>query len=316
MVPLPAILQPESAMTHKPNTESRRLGTSLAASLAVHLLLALLIGVLYTSQPTPKKKAPQTMDVVMLDQKAKPKKTPPKEARTLSDRNAEGGDKTARDKVTRQARAPKPATRQPGKRPQPPAMPKKSPPPKREERPHLLTRQGPTPTVKKKPKPVKPPVPKKQVKPPAPNIPLNQLMPSTTDLAQLSHRYEREKRMRQLNSREADIPVNTREAKYAPYAQSLVRALEEQWRPGQADYNRYTQDARQATIRLTIEKNGDLGGIEILRPSPIQEINESAIRAINAAAPFRPLPRSWGLDRVSFYLTFEVVNDKFVFRTM
>lgn len=315
-MPLPAILQPESVMIHKQNAETRRLGTSFAASLAAHMLLVLLIGVMHSSQKPAHKKAPQTMDVVMLDQKAKPKRTPPKDAKTMSDRNAEGGDKAARDKVTRQARAPKQAPKQPGKRPQPPAMPKQAPAPKRDERTRLLTQKGPTPTSQKKPKPVKPPTPKKRHRPPAPNIPLNQLMPSTTDLAQLSHRYERERRMRQLNAKEADIPINTREAKYAPYAQFLVRALEEQWRPGQADYNRYTQDARQATIRLTIEKNGDLGGIEILRPSPIPEINESAIRAINAASPFRPLPRSWGLDRVSFYLTFEVVNDKFVFRTM
>jgi len=303
-------------MIRKPYTESRRLGTSFAASLAVHMLLILLVGIMHTSQKPAHRKAPQTMDVVMLDQKSNAKKTPPKHARTLSNRNAEGGDKTARDKVTRQARAPKQAPKQPGHRPRPPAMPKKAPAPKQDERPHLLTRKGPAPIPKKKLKPIKPPTPKKRNKSPAPNIPLNQLMPSTTDLAQLSHRYERERRMRQLNAREADIPINTREAKFAPYAQFLVRALEEQWRPGDADYNRYTQDARQATIRLTIEKNGDLGGIEILRPSPIPEINESAIRAINAAAPFRPLPRSWGLDRVSFYLTFEVVNDKFVFRTM
>jgi len=53
-----------------------------------------------------------------------------------------------------------------------------------------------------------------------------------------------------------------------------------------------------------------------LRPSPIRQLNESAVAAIHAAAPFRPLPRSWGLDRVSFYLTFEVLEDRFVFRPM
>jgi len=53
-----------------------------------------------------------------------------------------------------------------------------------------------------------------------------------------------------------------------------------------------------------------------LRGSPIPELNESAVEAIYAAAPFKPLPRSWGLDRASFYLTFEVVDDKIVFRTL
>jgi TonB family protein len=135
-------------------------------------------------------------------------------------------------------------------------------------------------------------------------------------LSELSRDFQRERRMKQKLNREADVPINTREAKYAPYAQSLVRVLEEQWRPGQANYQEFPEEARRSLMRLTIESNGDLGGVEILRPSPIPQINESALRAIQSAAPFRPLPSSWGLDRVSFYLTFEVVEDKFVFRPM
>jgi protein TonB len=114
-------------------------------------------------------------------------------------------------------------------------------------------------------------------------------------------------------NKSADIPINTRQAKYAPYAHSLVRALENQWRPGQADYSAYTEDDRKVLMRVTIKGNGDLGGLEILRPSPIQQLNDSAVAAVHAAAPFKPLPSSWGLDQVSFYLTFEIVDDRFVF---
>jgi len=92
--------------------------------------------------------------------------------------------------------------------------------------------------------------------------------------------------------------------------------LEEQWRPGQANYRDHAEDERRALMRLTIEKDGSLGAIEMIRPSPIQPLNDSAIKAIHDAAPFRPLPSVWGLDRVSFYLTFEVVEDRFVFRPM
>jgi len=135
-------------------------------------------------------------------------------------------------------------------------------------------------------------------------------------LAELSRDFERERRLKKMLSREADIPINTREAKFAPYAHLLVRALEEQWRPGQANYREHSAEERRSLIRLTIERNGSLSRVEILRPSPIRQLNDSAVAAIHAAAPFRPLPRSWGLDRVSFYLTFEVVGDRFVFRTM
>jgi len=296
----------------KSRSEARRLGTSFALSLALHALLALLLTYAYQHRPTPPKPPNRPMDVFLLEQKSKPQTTPPKDARTLSNRNATGGDRRARDKVTRMARAPLPTPRPKQAAPRPPT---KTPQSHRQTVTQPRPHRGPTPTARTGKQPTQTKA-KPRPRPTPPNIPLNQLMPSSSELAQLSHRYQRERRMRQLNAREADIPINTREAKYAPYAQFLVRALEEQWRPGDADYNRYSADARQATIRLTIEKNGELGGIEILRPSPIREINESAIRAIHAAAPFRPLPRSWGLDRVSFYLTFEIINDRFVFRRM
>jgi len=165
------------------------------------------------------------------------------------------------------------------------------------------------------PPPPKRPRPKPKPKRLPQQIPLADLMPSSMALAQLSRDYERERLQKTMQSREADIPINTREAKYAPYAHQLVRALEEQWRPGQANYREHSADERQALLRLTIERDGSLGGVEILRPSPIPQLNESAIAAIHAAAPFRPLPGAWGLDRVSFYLTFEVLEDRFVFRT-
>jgi len=302
-------------MSSADSRQRRRFGVSLLASIAAHALLIALVAVAHHDKPLPRKKPPQIMDVVLLDNAPSPKK-PPEDARTMSNRSAVGGSRKAQDRVTRAARAPV-VGEQPNKprRPAPPTQPKTPPPqPTPQKRPRLLAKRGPMPDNARKPTPQKKRSPK-QVQAP-PQIPLSNLMPSTMALAQLSRDFQREKRMKQMLSREADIPINTREAKYAPYAQALVRALEEQWRPGQANYEQFPEEARRALMRLTIEHNGDLGGIEILRPSPIPQINESAVAAIHAAAPFRPLPSSWGLDRVSFYLTFEVIEDRFVFRTM
>jgi len=296
--------------------ERRRIGISLIASVAVHALLAVLIVVVSTDQPIPRKKPPQIMDVVLLDANKSKTDKPPEDAKTMSNRSAVGGSSKAQDKITREARAPAVGQQQQQpQRPTPPAQPKNPPPaPEPPKRARTLAKRGATPDSNVTPEP-----PKKQsekaVQAP-PRIPLSNLMPSTMALAQLSRDFQREKRMKQMLSREADVPINTREAKFAPYAQALVRALEEQWRPGKANYEQFPEDARRALMRVTIENNGELGGVEILRPSPIPQINESAVQAIHAAAPFRPLPSSWGLDRVSFYLTFEVVEDRFVFRAM
>lgn len=300
------------------DTEQKRLTLSFAASVAVHLLVVLLVAFVHVDKPLPKKEKPQVMDVVMLNPKTPAKKTPPKDAKTVSNLNAEGSSRKAKDETTRAARAPSMSQQQqPQQKPQQPRpqMPKTPPPAEPDQRVRLLARRG-GPEVDNNPKTTKKPAKKHEKKPPLPQIPLSNLMPSTMALSQLSQDFQREKIMKERLSKEADIPINTRQAKYAPYAHELVQALEEQWRPGQADYGKYADEQRRALLRITIEHDGSLGNVEILRPSPIAQINDSAVAAIHAAAPFRPLPSSWGLDRAKFYLTFEVVDNRFVFRTM
>lgn len=297
------------------NSEQRRFSFALVASIALHILLVVMIDYADEKKPLPKKQTPQIMDVVLLDDdKKSPLKKAPDDAKTMSNRAATGGSSKAQDRVTRQARAPLSGNKQ-QPQPAPPRQPKTPPPLNQQSRTRLLAKRGDLPDSSRLKKPQKSEKPKPKPKDPS-QVPLSNLMPSAVALSQLSRDFERERRMKQKLSREADIPINTREAKYAPYAQALVRALEEQWRPGQANYEQYAEDARRALIKLTIEKNGDLAGVEILRPSPIPQINSSAIEAIHAAAPFKVLPSSWGLDRVSFYLTFEVIEDRFVFRPM
>lgn len=303
----------------KIKAEQKRFSISFAVSLTAHLLLVLLITLIETDRPIPKKQAPEIMDVVLLDPETTPKKSPSKDAKTISNRTAEGGSSKAKDRRTRTAKAPVTGPQQ-QKKPTPnmPSPPKQAqmPTPKPNQRTRTLAKRD----LKLAPSqpPEKPKKPTKKVAKPTPrNIPLSNLMPSSMALAELSRDFERERRMKQFLNREADIPVNTREAKYAPYMQAMVRSLEEQWRPGgQSDFKKYSDDARKLLVRMTIESNGSLSNLEILRPSPITALNESAVAAIHAAAPFKPLPTAWGLERVHIPMIFEVFEDKFVFRAL
>jgi len=303
--------------------QQQRFTLALAASVAVHILLAVFIVVEKHDKPLPKKATPQIMDVVLLDEEKSPSKKSNKDARTISNINATGSSRDAKDRMTRKAKAPMPNR----EKPKPPTQPKqavakpkpRATPKKVEEKDNstsLIAKQSKQPVHKNPIKTKK--VEKKQtvVEKPRQLVPLANLMPSAMALSQLSQDFERERRMKQKLTREADIPINTRQAKYAPYAQTLVRALEDQWRPGDARYEEYSEYERSASIKITIEHDGSLGGIEILRPSLLPQVNESAIKAIHAAAPFKLLPSSWGLDRANFYLTFEVVENGFVFRQM
>lgn len=297
--------------------DGARWSLSFTASVVCHVLLAVLVTWSHLSHPLPEAKYPKSMDVVLLEPSDKKPEKPPEDADAISNRSALGSSAKATDRVTRAARSPVIGSqRQPPlpAAPETPPSPPPKPTPAPAQRARTLARRG----LSLEPEPApKPPKAKPPEQPPKPaTVPLANLMPSTAALAQLSRDFERERRLKKMLSREAEVPVNTREAKFAPYAQQLVRALEEQWRPGQANYGEFPEEERRVLMQITIEGNGDLSQLKIIRPSPIANLNDSAVAAVHAASPFKPLPSAWGLDRVTFYLTFEVVEDRFVFRTM
>ncbi|MDX8412597.1 MAG: TonB family protein [Mariprofundales bacterium] len=299
---------------------NKRLLWALLASLLLHLVMLAIINIKRDhTPPAQPKKPPQTMDVVLFKQPQKKIIKKNSTAKTIANQSIVGASKPLQDRITRMARAPIVAPRPMPPRPPAPAPrmpPLPAPRPKKEQRSkrtpppiihHQVTRkQQPTP---RKSKPIH------KEKPALRPIPLTQLMASSLPFAQQSRHQDRA-RARPSLRREANIPINTREVKYAPYAHALVNALEEQWRPGQANYAQHQEQDRRVLLKLSIDRDGSLAGVEILRPSPIDKLNASAVQAIHDAAPFRPLPSAWGLDRASFFLTFEVVDDRFVFRGM
>ncbi len=52
-------------------------------------------------------------------------------------------------------------------------------------------------------------------------------------------------------------------------------------------------------IKFDILKDGTLGGVEVLKSSGFKILDDEAVRAIKAAAPFQPLPDDWGMQRYS-----------------
>lgn len=298
-----------------------RFSVAFLASVASHVLLIWLLHISASELPLSEKKASQIMDVVLLDENQPSKNKADNDAQTIANKNNTGQQLNARDNITRAAKSPmveKPKTK-PNKQPNQPSPSRQAVPPTPREREKkntnfLAIEDKTQPAIQ--PKTQAPDQKIVSAKPPTPMIPLANLMPPSSALAQLSRDFDREKRMKQMMSKEADIGINTREAKYAPYAQGLVRALEEQWRPASENLSQYSQTDRQVLMRVSIELNGALGDIKIIRASPNMALNESAIAAVNSASPFKPLPSSWGLDRANFYFIFEVVEDGFIFRSM
>ncbi|MGE5173996.1 MAG: energy transducer TonB [Betaproteobacteria bacterium] len=52
-------------------------------------------------------------------------------------------------------------------------------------------------------------------------------------------------------------------------------------------------------IKFDIMKDGSLGELELLKSSGFKILDDEALRAIRASAPFQPLPDDWSMDRYS-----------------
>jgi len=298
----------------------KKFAIALLASLVVHISLLLFIQFRDSQAPIIEKKAPHIMDVALLDESPNKTKTSPNDAKVIANRNNAGNISNVQDKANRTARAPAAKQSQPNKNKPLPLTPQvpRSPPipsPQQKSNSRIISRKNDN-TASLLPPEKEFSEDKKAVEKPAPFVPLANLLPSSSALTQLSREFDRERRMQQLLSKEADIGINTRESKYAPYAQGLVSALEEQWRPKDLVIAELAPNERKVLMRVSIGNNGELVDLKILQPSPSAELNESAIAAVYKAAPFKPLPSSWGLERANFFFMFEVVDDGFVFRSI
>jgi len=301
------------------NLPKKKLFIALLASILVHAFLLWLIQFRAADAPIIEKKPPHIMDVALLDETTTPKKDTPNDAKAIANRNNVGQQQNAQDKANRAAKAPAAVKQSPNQNkplPLAPQMPRNppipSPKPKASSR--IISREDEnSPSLL--PPDKKFSEEKESTAKPTPQIPLANLLPSTSALTQLSREFDRERRLKQLLSKEADIGINTRESKYAPYAQGLVRALEEQWRPKDLIVAELAPNERKVLMRVSIGLSGELVDIKILRPSPSPELNDSAVQAVYRAAPFKPLPSSWGLERANFFFMFEVVEGGATFRT-
>jgi protein TonB len=52
-------------------------------------------------------------------------------------------------------------------------------------------------------------------------------------------------------------------------------------------------------IKFDILKDGSLGDVDVLKSSGYKILDDEAVRAIKAAAPFQPLPDNWGMQHYS-----------------
>ncbi len=103
--------------------------------------------------------------------------------------------------------------------------------------------------------------------------------------------------------REATISIGTQSLKYASYLEHIKNKIENVWAyPTEA-----ARTGQQGTLLIlfTINKNGDLIRLKLVRSSGYPLLDRAALQAIRDASPFPPLPKRFNLDILNIYATFE-----------
>jgi protein TonB len=142
-----------------------------------------------------------------------------------------------------------------------------------------LTRNESTPA---RPTPVPPPPPRETI--PEQSVIAERQLPTLKELlpaATWSSSSER---------KDAPVSLNTRDPVFVTYFTKVKQLIESHWEYPELAL-RYGLQGR-LSLEFTIGGNGQLDQLRLIRSSGSQLLDEEAMRAIKAAAPFPPIP-SW-----------------------
>lgn len=135
--------------------------------------------------------------------------------------------------------------------------------------------------------------------------PLN-LSPTLSEL----NRWDDELRMQDNSQggREKTLDLNTSKVRYAVYFSRMKERIEQGWvYPQRAKIENLSGNLR---LKFTIGRDGRLVDIKILRSSGEAVLDESALNAVKAAAPYAPFPEHWQLEKIHVTTTFEYIRRK------
>lgn len=255
--------------------ESRRLGATLAISLALHLFVILAIGF------APEKAAPitPTLDVIFTETQSA---LTPKQADFLAQASNQGGgeqEKTTRPREPQSGLSPQP---EPGVAPRElrAQTPAPSPPPQARI---VASTRGPA------------------------TLPQSQVAPTPTDIPAPvgEERIERDERQARLaaeiqlrSERYAKRPkrkfvsASTQEYVWATYLREWVDRVE---RVGNLNYPEEARRRRlsgMVVITIAIRRNGSVEREDIVQSSGIPALDQAAMRIAKMAEPYPPLPKT------------------------
>lgn len=104
------------------------------------------------------------------------------------------------------------------------------------------------------------------------------------------------------------VHLDTKEPKYVSYFTSIKRAIELVWEYPEPALRQGLQG--RLILQFTILGNGQLEGARLIRSSGFSVLDQEAVRAVQAASPFHPIPPWIGKNRLDVIASFEYHDNR------
>jgi protein TonB len=104
------------------------------------------------------------------------------------------------------------------------------------------------------------------------------------------------------------VRLDSQDPNYISYLSSIKRDIELVWEYPPPALSRGIQG--RLVVEFRIKQNGSLMGAQLVHSSGFPILDKEAIRAIQAAAPFHPIPRWIRKERLAISASFEYYDNR------
>jgi periplasmic protein TonB len=102
--------------------------------------------------------------------------------------------------------------------------------------------------------------------------------------------------------REETVNLGSSDAKYIPYLVKIKRRILQIWEYPQKAYDKNEEGV--VVIKISLDARGNLAATNLVSSSGSALLDAGALGIVKAAAPFEPLPDSYGLARLHILASF------------
>lgn len=89
------------------------------------------------------------------------------------------------------------------------------------------------------------------------------------------------------------------EPDFGPYMRELQKSIKSNWNPPKGN------ESKRVVLLFKVAKDGKLLALKIFKSSGVFAADEAAMKAVNATAPFKPLPKAFKGKSVDIQFTFD-----------